>query len=178
MPHQIEKSVLVHWHYSVSEWESFITCEKDKGYKCFLKGFLIAGTIAFLVTRYGISTLWITTLTVSCLAAILFGVFCYSYSKYQVKWKQPQSPQIIITSDNASVNGKLTIFNGEGKFLRHADLKEKYDRNVLEIVYESKKGEKVLSKQLIIPVPKGKLREAIVLLDSLNSTRAAWSLYR
>jgi len=178
MPHQIEKSVLVHWHYSVSEWESFITCEKDKGYKCFLKGFLIAGTIAFLVTRYGISTLWITTLTVSCLAAILFGVFCYSYSKYQVKWKQPQPPQIIITSDNASVNGKLTIFNGEGKFLRHADLKEKYDRNVLEIVYESKKGEKVSSKQLIIPVPKGKLREAIVLLDSLNSTRAAWSLYR
>ena len=165
---------MVHWHYSVSEWESFITCEKDKGYKCFLKGFLIAGTISFLVARYGVNTLWITTLTVTCLAAILFGVFCYFFSKYQVKWKQPQPPQIIITSDNVNVNGKLTIFNGDGKLLRKADLKEMYNRNVLEIVYESKKGE---SKELIIPVPKGKLREAIVLLESLNTTRGFWLLY-
>ena len=165
---------MVHWHYSVSEWESFITCEKDKGYKCFLKGFLIAGTISFLVARYGVNTLWITTLTVTCLAAILFGVFCYFFSKYQVKWKQPQPPQIIITSDNVNVNGKLTIFNGDGKLLRKADLKEMYNRNVLEIVYESKKGE---SKELTIPVPKGKLREAIVLLESLNTTRGFWLLY-
>ncbi len=177
MPHQNEKSVLVHWYYSVSEWESFITCEKDKGYKCFLKGFLIAGTISFLVTRYGINTLWITTLTASCIAAMLFGVFCYYYSQYQVKWKQPQPPEIIITSDNANVNGKLTIFNGDGKFFRKADIKEKYDRNVLEIIYESQKGERVSSSELIIPVPKGKLREAIVLLESLNSTRGAWSVY-
>lgn len=177
MPHQNEKSVLVHWYYSVSEWESFITCEKDKGFKCFLKGFLIAGTISFLVTRYGINTLWITTLTASCIAAMLFGVSCYSWSQYQVKWKQPHPPEIIITSDNANVNGKLTIFNGDGKFLRKADIKEKYDRNVLEIIYESQKGERVSSKELIIPVPKGKLREAIVLLESLNSTRGAWSVY-
>jgi hypothetical protein len=174
MPHQNEKSVLVHWQYSVSEWESFITCEKDKGYKCFLKGFLIAGTISFLVTRYGISTLWITTLTVSCIAAILFGVFCYFYSRYRVKWKQPQLPEIIITSDNVNVNGKLTIFNGDGISLRKADLKEMYNRNVLEIVYESKKGG---FKELIIPVPKGKLREAIVLLESLNTSRGFWLLY-
>ena len=142
--------------------------------ECFLKGFLIAGTISFLVARYGVNTLWITTLTVTCLAAILFGVFCYFFSKYQVKWKQPQAPQIIITSDNVNVNGKLTIFNGDGKLLRKADLKEMYNRNVLEIVYESKKGE---SKELIIPVPKGKLREAIVLLESLNTTRGFWLLY-
>jgi hypothetical protein len=174
MPHQSEKSVLVHWYYSVSEWESFITCEKDRGYKCFLKGFLIAGTIAFLVTRYGINTLWITTLTVCCVTAMLFGVMCYYYSWYQVKWKQPHAPQIIITSDNVNVNGKLTIFNGDGTLLRKADLKEKYNRNVLEIVYESKKGE---SKELIIPVPKGKLREAIVLLESLNTARGFWLLY-
>jgi hypothetical protein len=174
MPHQSQKSVLVHWHYSVSEWESFITCEKDKGYKCFLKGFLIAGTISFLVTRYGINTLWITTLTVSCIAAVLFGISCYFYSRYQVKWKEPQPPEIIISTDNANVNGKLTIFNGEGKSLCKADIKEKYDRNVLEIVYETKKGERVSSKELIIPVPRGKLREAIVLLESLNNTRGAW----
>jgi hypothetical protein len=174
MRHQSQKSVLVHWHYSVSEWESFITCEKDKGYKCFLKGFLIAGTISFLVTRYGINTLWITTLTVSCIAAVLFGISCYFYSRYQVKWKEPQPPEIIISTDNANVNGKLTIFNGEGKSLCKADIKEKYDRNVLEIVYETKKGERVSSKELIIPVPRGKLREAIVLLESLNNTRGAW----
>lgn len=177
MPQEIEKSVLVHWYYSVSEWESFITCEKDKGYKCFLKGFLIAGTISFLVSRYGINTLWITTLTVTCISAILFGIFCYFFSRYQVKWKQPQPPEIIITSDNANVNGKLTIFNGDGKCLRKADIKEKYDRNVLEIVYDSRSGETISSKELIIPVPKGKLREAVMLLESLNGTRDTWSLF-
>jgi hypothetical protein len=177
MPHENEKNVLVHWYYSVSEWESFITCEKNKAYYCFLKGFVIGGVITFPVVWYGINTLWIIALAVSCVIAALFGFCCYSISRYRMKWKQPQPPEIIITTDQASVNGKLTIFNGGDKFFRKAEIKEKHDRNVLEIVYESNTGEKISFDELIIPVPKGKLREAIVLLDSLNYPRSAWSLF-
>ena len=116
-------------------------------------------------------------MTVGCVTAVLFGFCCYFISRSRMKWKQPQAPEIIITSDQASVNGKLTIFNGDGKFLRKADIKEKYDRNVLEILYESSAGQKISFDELIIPVPKGKLKEAIVLLESLNYTRNAWSIF-
>jgi hypothetical protein len=177
MPHENVKNVLVHWYYTVPEWESFITCEKNKGYYCFLKGFLIGGVISFPVFRYGLNTLWITAMAVGCLTAVLFGFGCFFISRHRMKWKQPQPPEIIITSDQANVNGKLTIFNGDGKLLRKADIKEKYDRNVLEIVYESTRGQKISFDELIIPVPKGKLKEAIVLLESLNYPRGTWSLF-
>jgi hypothetical protein len=172
-----EKNVLVHWYYSVSEWESYITRERNKGYNCFLKGFVIGCVVSFPVALYGFNTLWIIALTVSCVIALLFGTGCYFISRDRMKWKQVQPPEIIITSDQASVNGKLTIFNGEGKLLRKADIKEKYDRNVLEIIYESKNGNGAYFDELIIPVPKGKLREAIALLDLLNYPRGTWSLY-
>jgi hypothetical protein len=176
MTFENEKNVLAHWYYSVSEWESYITCEKNKGYYCFLKGIIIGGVISLPVTRYGFNTLWITAVVVSCITAVLFGFCCFFISRRRMKWKQPQPPEIIITSGNATVNGRLTTFNGHGKYLRKADIREKYDRNVLEIVYETKNGKKLAFDELIIPVPKGKLREAIVLLESLNCTTGAWSL--
>ena len=131
----------------------------------------------FSVSLYALNTLWITALAVGSVTAVLVGFSCYFISRRRMKWKQPQPPEIIITSDQASVNGRLTIFNGDGKFLRKADIKEKYDRNVLEILYESSTGQKISFDKLIIPVPKGKLKEAIVLLESLNYTRSAWSIF-
>ena len=48
---------------------------------------------------------------------------------------------------------------------------------MLEIIYESKTGDEASLDELIIPVPKGKLREAIALLDTLNYPRGTWSLF-
>ncbi len=86
-------------------------------------------------------------------------------------------PEIVITNGTATVNGKPTVFQGDGKWLRKADIKEMNNINVLEIIYEWKTGKGITFDELRIPVPKGKLREAMELLDCLNLRKDVLSLF-
>jgi hypothetical protein len=83
----------------------------------------------------------------------------------------------VITNRIANVNGKPIVFHGDGKWLRKVDIKEKNNINVLEITFEWKTGKGITFDELRIPVPKGKLREAIELLDCLNVRREVLSLF-
>ena len=80
-------------------------------------------------------------------------------------------PEISVEGGTVTVNGKSIIFQGNGVWLRKADIKEKDNINILEIAYEWKMGDDVCFDEIKIPVPKGKLREAMELLDCLNLRR-------
>lgn len=136
MTQEKEKAVLVHWYYSVEEWETFSRSERKK--------------------KYG-----------KAIAAVYISiVYCFRTINY--RWIMPNRPETVITNGTATINGKPTVFHGNGKWLRKVDIQEKNNLNVLAISYEWNTTKGTRYDELHIPVPKGKLREAMELVDSLD----------
>lgn len=163
-----EKSVLVHWYYSISEWEDFNKTKSRVDWQNIARGSLLVMIPAFFIFYFALNASWIVSLIFSANTALLYNAIKYYILSTGSKWKGPGMPEIIITEDAVTSNGKTIIFQGDGNFLRKVDIKENDNINVLEILFECNKGKTVTYDHIRIPVPKGKLREAVVLLDNLN----------
>lgn len=163
-----EKTPFVHWFYSVSEWEAFMRLSKTKKSLTLLLGSISAGLLVFMILRFSNQAGLMTSLEISAVTALLAGLLQYIIRMYSLKWKSPKMPEVVIVNGTITVNGKSTIFQGNGIWLRKAILKENHNLNILGIAYEWKSGDDIYSDEINIPVPKGKLREAMELLDKLN----------
>jgi hypothetical protein len=141
MIQQTEKSALVHWYYSVSEWEEFKRKEKTG------------------------------------IGAIVYGLVTYFLRLCGVKPKNVEIPQTIIWSGNAKINGRSIVFQGYGKWLRKVDIREAKSINILEIIFEKQTPKGIRFDEIRIPVPKGKMREALELQDCLTLRRDILSLF-
>ena len=161
--------VLAHWYYTVSEWESFIRWEKKKrGSDILLEGSLVVilGTILLVILRDA-PLIW--ALLVSILIAGLYSIIKYALRMNSLKWKGPGMPEVLITKTSIITNGIKTAFHTDQKWFRRAVINEKADRNILEITYEWQTRKGVTYDEIRLPVPKGKLREAIEIQSFLNA---------
>jgi hypothetical protein len=172
-----EKLVLAHWYYSVSEWEHFMRLENKKKQANILFQSLLIGAITFLLIRFALHTHWIKTALISAAITIGFWAMRYYLRTRILIWKAGKIPEIEITDYMAVINDKLVVFQGKGKLLRKVDIKEDNDMNILEISYEWHSGNLASFDELRIPVPKGKLREAMEVQHCLNLRKDLLALF-
>ena len=92
----------------------------------------------------------------------------YFITQVLFKWAKRSANQVLVDENAVVVNGRTTFFQGHDVQLCKVDIIEVNRINMLELVYEKKRGQLRRSNELRIPIPKGKLLEAIKLLDCLN----------
>jgi hypothetical protein len=76
---------------------------------------------------------------------------------------------IIITNTGVSVNGRFKAFAGESRTLQHVHIIDEISPRVLQICYQSNTGFKIVSNEIYVPIPKGRLGEAVKLMSLLES---------
>ena len=77
-------------------------------------------------------------------------------------------PIISITKDRISINAKEEVFTSFSRQLTRIGIREKQNLNLLEICYRCRdKG----PCEITVPIPKGKLKEAIAVEEELNRIR-------
>lgn len=77
-------------------------------------------------------------------------------------------PHVAISPDQLSVGKKTIRFHTPGMQLKSIELTDEEDINMLMIVLEDPQNGKT-GKEIRVPVPKGKLREAFYVRDTVRS---------
>ena len=163
-----ENRPFVHWYYSVSEWEEFMKQNNTrKGLTLFIASVCV-WIVIFMIIRISGKIELLSSLEVSTGIALLYGILSHFTRMRSLKWKGLKMPEVVIANGRISVNGKSTIFHGNDTWLRKAIIKESNNINILGIAYERKSGDGIYFDEISIPVPRGKLRDAMELLDNLN----------
>jgi hypothetical protein len=163
-----EKTVLVHWYYSVSEWEQFLKREKKKRVASLLIESMVVFILSALTLHFGITISWTPSVVIGLIVGILYTTIKFYMHLRSCKWTDVRMPEITIMNGIVMINGKQIIFNGQGKCMRKINITEEHNINIIEITYEWKKGERLSFDEIKVPVPKGKLKEAVGLVNSLS----------
>lgn len=177
MAQENEKSILVHWYYSIAEWEEFIKKEKTRKEIYILAGSVLVGLVSTALVYFLFDMSGILSVATCAIMAVAYGVSMYCVRFLKIKWKGSKIPEIVIANGTATVNGRPTVFQGDGKCLRKVDVKENNSINILEITFEKQTRKGISFDEIRIPVPRGKLREAMELQDCLNLRREVLTLF-
>ena len=95
-----------------------------------------------------------------------------SYFHYLIhlsKPKQKKIPEILITHLQVWMDEKHEHFHSNGRSLKRINIKDEGKLNVMQIVYEQQHQQGAFNKDIHVPVPKGKLKEAIEVEERLNA---------
>ena len=84
-----------------------------------------------------------------------------------------QTPEVRITPERVWIGDAHQHFSSEEHRLKRIDIRDEGKLNILEITYEWAKRKIPGLDEIRVPVPKGKLREAIEVEEKLNSIRNA-----
>lgn len=76
-------------------------------------------------------------------------------------------PEITITGESVTLNQQKLLFNRDNHQLRHVHLRETGTVNILEIMYQKVPN---VVKVIRIPVPKGELRNAMLVQECLGGS--------
>ena len=91
------------------------------------------------------------------------------YLLHKLFTKSPaRIPQVIITSQQVWVGLNEHPFNSNGHEIRRIDIREANNFNILEITYVKWNGSGQSQDGIYIPVPKGKLKEAVIVHTHLS----------
>lgn len=82
--------------------------------------------------------------------------------------KSLRTPEVMVTHYNVITGDGEEVFNGLHHELRRVNIMDAGPLNIIEITYERKGEDSRFFEDIKIPVPKGKLREAIRLQQNLT----------
>jgi hypothetical protein len=118
-------------------------------------------------------------------AALVHWMYSHDEWKRFVRWKKmrksvlhymlfsiwpafkSKSPDVTITHKQVSVDGIGQFFHDGNYELRLVNIRDAGEMNILEITYENINSRLPDLRDIYVPVPKGKLREAIELQEYL-----------
>jgi hypothetical protein len=95
------------------------------------------------------------------------GLINYLFHR-MTKWSRQTPPEIKIAHDRVHIGDESRLFHGEDRQLRRVNITDTGGMNMLEITYHAPVEGNYLSEEIHIPVPKGKLREAIDIQTKLH----------
>lgn len=161
--------ILANWDIPVDEWKKFTKWEyKDRKESAIILVLIvmILGTILLRITRMAP---WWAAVGVPFFIGTLVAWLRYLYVTGPLKSKS-ETNEVTITPFYASFNGKRFPFIDEKKSIKAVKILELPDPKVLEITYEWSTRNGMTFEELHIPIPKGKLGEAVRLLDRLKAS--------
>lgn len=93
------------------------------------------------------------------------GWWRYLLSHLRVSQQAAQLPEVLISGKQITINQQPEVFQDSDKRLKRVHVRESGSINVLEIYYQQKNGS---LRNICLPVPKGRLREAMEVQESLS----------
>jgi hypothetical protein len=96
------------------------------------------------------------------------GFFHYLLHRLFPK-RNPNTPNIKITTDKVSIDDMHEPFHNTERQLQRVNIHDAGKMNIMEISYHCPDQKKKLPGEIRIPVPKGKLKEAIQVQERLSS---------
>lgn len=157
------------WHYGVDEWKQFVKWEKkDRKMSAFVTGMLVVLIGAIFVKLQRDAT-WGMALLVATLIGTIYAFVVYLMGMSSLKGTFKKQPEIRIAPTVILINGVLNVFSDEDRKVHAITILEKADPMVLEIVYKFYTARGASQDELHIPIPKGKLGEAVRLVEQLKT---------
>lgn len=83
-------------------------------------------------------------------------------------WSIKKIPEVRISSEKISIGEKLFFFNTKENRLKRINILDGGKINIMEICYNSFAENSSAIHEFRIPVPKGKLREAVIIQEKLS----------
>ncbi|TAL51794.1 MAG: hypothetical protein EPN92_00140 [Chitinophagaceae bacterium] len=166
-----DKIILARWMYSVDEWKQFINGERKERKTSVIIEIILITVLAGFLLHYNRDVSWPLSFSISLFVALLIGWLRYRFTLKSVSFSGKKMPEVIITPDAVLVNGHFNRFYGNNLWLGKVDVKDTGKMNVLEITYcwLTRTGE--TSEEIRIPIPKGKIREAIEVQEKLMAEK-------
>jgi hypothetical protein len=93
-----------------------------------------------------------------------FLYFLFYFSFFQ---KNKRTHRVVIAKDCVVIDNKQEFFANMERNLKRVNIKDAGAYNVMEIIYASKDTSTGLIHEIYIPIPKGKLREAIEVQEKI-----------
>lgn len=81
--------------------------------------------------------------------------------------KSNNAPAVIVSNEYIMLDGKKEFFFNRDRHLKRVNIKDAGTYNIMEIMYENRDTSEGLIHEIHIPVPKGKLKEAIRVQEEL-----------
>ena len=163
-----EPFVLATWVYTTEEWKQFMMWEKKQR----KSGTLIE---AALIVVVGIPVLiflkgagfW-TAFAICVTIAVFYGIMKYIMMMNSISSRSNKLSEVVITREWLLVNSHMNRFFGENLWLGKVLIKEEKNMNILEVTYcwETRGGK--TSDEIRVPIPKGKLKEAVMIQEDLK----------
>ena len=98
------------------------------------------------------------------------GLFHYILHRLSPKLNL-KTPNVTITSGKVSIDDKHEPFHDNDRQLQRINIRDAGKMNVMEISYQRNDLPNAGPKEIHIPVPKGRLKEAIGVEEKLNEIR-------
>ena len=174
-PQSIEKGapvkpnqVLIDWVYSKDEWNRFTNWElgRRKWFNVFLS--ISIAVISMFILKINRDIPWLAALGIGGIGGFLYGFVSYWFAITSIGKAGNAPNAIIITTNAVLINDKLHLFAGEEKWMGEIEILEEPTPKILQITYHWKTPEGESSDEIHVPIPKGKLGEAVVLMSKLN----------
>jgi hypothetical protein len=166
----VNGEIIASWVSSDQEWRSFYNWERRQrkyGIRAWLEvaAVIIAGTLLFRITW---PTGWITGLLFSLPLAVIYAILKYSLIAASIGVVLLKTNVVVITNTGVFVNGKFNPFRSESRQLKGVEINEQANPKVLTIIYDSFSSKGATSDKISVPIPRGRLGEAVKLLSILE----------
>ena len=160
--------VLVDWVYSKEEWKRFTNWEL--GRRNWVNIFVsLSITIVSVFILKGFRDFpWMVALGIGGIGGFLYGFFSYWFAINSIGKAENATNAIIITTNAVLINDKLYLFADEEKWMGEIEILEEPTPKILQITYHWKTHHGESSDNIHVPIPKGKLGEAVMLMSRLN----------
>jgi hypothetical protein len=162
-------NALVNWSYTPEEWKRFCRWEwRERKMNSIIVGLLIA-IIGSLFLRGTRDASWPVAIAVSSGVGFLYGVVSYRIAVASMGRPLAAGSSVIITRHSVLINDKLNPFADDERWMGEVRILDDHEPRVLEIVYHwhTRKGNS--RDEIRVPIPKGKLGEAVLLTEQLRN---------
>lgn len=157
------------WQYSPEEWKRFIKWEKeDRKISAFVTGLLVA-LIGGVFVKLQRDASWGMAFLVAALLGTVYALILYFVGMSSLSGTFKKQPEVRITKDAILINGILNVFSDQKRWVHSISILESAEPKVLEIVYKFDTSRGSSQDELHIPIPKGKLGEAVRVVEDLKS---------
>lgn len=95
----------------------------------------------------------------------------FHYLLHRVLPKTTTIPEVRITPERIWIGDRHQHFSSEDHFLNQVDIRDAGDMNIIAIRYYWTKSKEPVFDEINVPVPRGKLKEAIQVEGKLNALR-------
>ena len=160
--------VMAYWVSCNEEWRSFFRWkQKRRLLYCMLIVLFIIASITGLL--YGVLQLNSLTAFITGLSAGAgFGIMRCPIVVAFIRVVLLRTNDVVITSSGVSINGRFSFFNNDVARLQQVQIIDETNPKVLQINFNRLTPRGIIPDQIFIPIPKGRLGEAVKLMSMLG----------